>query len=256
LPGKAKYAPFRKADLDNLPLQEARDQCQLCGWVGIRHCETYKDLLPETLTNNPELQKEQRVHLEMIPLCNALNDLAKRFWLLCNGEPPIWVMDTLLENLHQRARRPKAKLSGHWFCAIQVMPETYPARTDEGSTNAATGLPEDELCPIVIKISPKQPNEQIRKFEKRFNDICREERRRYLQSLRAEDWITEPAPAGFKWIDYLARWQAGLSQSEIGPPIKTKTDRTKLSRGIRAAAEYIGITRRESPHGSHHTGAW
>jgi hypothetical protein len=165
-------------------------------------------------------------------------------------------MDTLLANLHQRARRPKVNLSDRWFCAIQVMSQTYPARTEKGWTNTATGLPEEELCPIVITIPPKQPNEHIRKFEKRFNDVCRTERRRYIQALRAEGWSLEPENAGFKWIDYLARWQAGLPQSKIGPAIKKPTDRTKLSRGMKATAEYIGISRRESPHGSHHTGDW
>lgn len=284
---KAQSAPYRKADLNNLPLQEAqhrfieqlakhrplrrmlfgwplrrwkalsdaaRDECQLNRWVMVRCCRVYNDVLPETLANNPVLEEEQRVHLEMIPLCDSLNALARKFGLMYNAEPATWAMDILLDNLHQKATRPRAKGPGQW--CITEMFQAYPALTEQGWISTSTGLPEQELFMIVIEIEPKQPNESVKEFGKRFNKICREKRIEYLRKLKEENWTARRTFEGFRWIDRLAQWQAGMSQSEIDPAIKGQTDRTKFSHGIRGAADYVGITPRLSPYSRRHTGDW
>jgi hypothetical protein len=276
---KAQSAPYRKADLNNLPLQEAqhrfieqlakhrplrrmlfgwplrrwkalsdaaRDECQLHRWVMVRSCRVYNDLLPETLANNPVLQEEQRVHLEMIPLCDSLNAFARKFGLMYNAEPAIWAMDILLDDLHQKAMRPRAKGPRQW--RITEMFQAYPARTEQGWISASTGLPEEELFMIVIEIRPKQPDETFDAFARRFDRTCAKERERYIRELKAAEWIKVRRSEKLSWIDRLAKWQAGLRQTEIDPSIKTVSQRAAFTQGIKRAAKDIGISPRKSKH--------
>lgn len=255
----AKHRPLRRM-LFGWPLKRwkalseaASEQCQLHRWVMIRSCEVYRELLPETLVNNPSLQKEQLIHLEMIPLRDSLNALAKTCELMYKGEPAIWAMDILLDDLHQKATRPRAKEPG-W--RITQMFQAYPARTEQGWISASTGLPEEELFMVMIEIEPKRPDESVKEFEKRFNKTCRRARVEYLLKLKEQKWSTQRPFDGFRWIDRLAQWQAGMSQPEIDRSIKNQNDRSKFSRGIKGAAEYIGITPRPSPHSSRRKGNW
>jgi hypothetical protein len=169
-------------------------------------------------------------------------------------------MDTVVETLHQAARpvlrpnkksgyiRPvKRKRVARWFHLTELS-QAYPAVTEPGWRSVATGLPEEELFTIVIKIPPKQPDESFKALEKRFNKICRTERAEYVQNLKAQQWETPPPNRDFTWIDRLAQWQAGRSSSEIDPSIKTPSQRSSFSRRIKAAGQYIGITPRLSKH--------
>jgi hypothetical protein len=256
----AKHSQIRRT-LFGWPLRRwkalsdaARHVCMFHGWSVMRCVDQYQDLLPEVLANNPELQEQRRVHLEIIPLRDCLHAIAEKFGLMYNSEPAIWAMEFLLENLHQRARRPTVEKPARWHAPI-LFSQVYPAKTEEGFVDLQ-GLPEEEFFWIEIRIAPRKPNETPGAFRTRFNKVCRRVRDEYLASLAAEEWRTRLLLESLAWIDRLAQWQAGYSQSEIDPSIRTQSDRTKFSRGIKSAAQYIGISPRQSPHSSRHTGRW
>ena len=183
----------------------------------------------------------------MIPLHKCLYTWAAKYGLMYNGEPANWVMDAVVETLHWASRRPRKKRTARWVHTIRLSQE-YPARTDKVWTNVSTGRPEGELFPVVIKIPPKQPTEDLKAFEKRFNQTCRNIRKRYLKDLKAEEWETHPPYADFTWIDRFAQWQAGRRASEIDASIKTPNQRSVFSRRIKRTGDYIKITPRLSKH--------
>lgn len=227
----------------------ARDLCREGGWLEIEQSPNWKGLDPIAAARTPGLLEEQRIELELIPLCEHLHEFAARFGLLFKQQPVIWAMQSVIETLDEMGKQRDA--TSRWRHPFNL-PQEYPAPTELGWTNAATGLPEDELFTIVIEIPPKQPNESLKAFEKRFNKACREVRTRYLRYLRSADWKTRLPYQDFTWIDHLAKWQAGRSASEIVPSIKTPSHRAAFSRGIKAAGHYIGITPRLSKHDPKH----
>ena len=224
----------------------AKDLCRLYGWLELQPSPTWTELNPTIAAEDAVIREEQRIHLEMIPLYKSLYALALEFGLLHNGEPATWAMLTVVETLLQAARRPADKRVARWRHHIEI-PQEYPALTESGWANAATGLPEEELFTIVIEIPPKQPNEGIKAFEKRFNNICRKARQEYLRHLRSEEWNAQLPYRDFTWIDRFAQWQAGRSAAEI-VTITTPSDRAAFSRSIKATGEYIRITPRRSKH--------
>lgn len=227
--------------------EPARDLCRLRGWVEIQFSPSCTELLPGVTAENPGLRKEKGIHLEMIPLRKSLYAFALAFGLQNNGEPAYWAMDTIVETLHYAARQPKQKRVAKWIHSVRLSQE-FPALTDAGWKNAATGLPEEELFPIVIEIPPKQPNEDLKAFERRFNKICRSIRTRYIKDLKAQGWETRPPYRDFTWIDRFAQWQAGRSAAEIDTSIKTSSKRSVFSRRIKQTGDYIQITPRLSKH--------
>lgn len=248
----AKHRSFRRA-LFGWPLRRwkalsgaARNECLRKPWTVIQWAHVYEDLLPETLANNPSLQEEQRVHLEMIPLRDSLIALAKKFGLMDQGQPAIWAMEILLEDLHQKASYPKGKL-GQLYRVTEMF-QAYPARTELGWTNVATGRPEEELFMIVIEILPKQPDETFDTFARRFDRTCAKARERYIHELKADEWLAVRKSEKLKWVDHLAKWQVGLGQTEIDPNIKTASQRAAFTQGIKRAAKDIGISPRKSKH--------
>jgi hypothetical protein len=96
----------------------------------------------------------------------------------------------------------------------------------------------------VIEVPPKQPRESFKAFEQRLNRIAREERKQYVQALRARKWKTDPPYRNFTWIDRFAQWQTGHGAAEIAPSIKLPA----FSRSIKETGDYIGITPRLSKH--------
>ena len=225
----------------------ARHICRLNGWVEIQFSRSWTELDRAVAAKKPGSRKEQRIHLEMIPLRKSLYGLASRFGLLYKREPANWAMDTIVETLAWAGSRPKKKRSLRW-CHPIILSHEYPALTEPGWTNASTGLPEDELFPIVIIIPPKQPTEDLKAFQKRFNETCRNVRKRYIKDLKAEEWETRPPYPDFTWVDRFAQWQAGRSASEIDASIKTPNQRSVFSRRIKQTGDYIKITPRLSKH--------
>jgi hypothetical protein len=278
---KAQIAPFRKADLNNLPLQEARqrflaelakhcqvlqtlfdaplkmwdllsgaakDRCRFHGWTVIQFSPTYTELDQAITAGDDKLREEQQIHIEMIPLRESLAELAREFGLIHKGEPAPWAMDAAVETLHQAGRRPLEKRILQWYPAIEGMSEGYPALTEPGVWRHVNGEPEEELFTLKIEIGPKQPTETLKAFRKRFNKTCREEREQYIRELQKAEWITVQRLEHLAWIDRLAQWQARRSQSEIDPFIKSPDHRAALSRDIKRAGSYIGISPRKSKH--------
>jgi hypothetical protein len=221
----------------------ARELCRFGGWMEIVHSPVWAELHPAGVVANASLREEQQLHLEMIPLRDSLFTWAAEFGLVHNGTPATWVMDLVVETLHQAGRRPPDKRIFAWSRTIEFS-QAYPARIEEGWTNASSGLPEQELFTIRIEIPPKQPDETIKAFEKRFNKICRKEREGYLRELKKDHWTTFQRPECLAWIDRLAKWQAGNSTSAIAPSIPYAT----FCRGIKHVAAYIEIDQRKSRH--------
>jgi hypothetical protein len=188
----------------------------------------------------------QAIDRELIPLRNSLWALAEKFGLMHNGQPAIWAMDTMVETLHQRARRPKRRKVSQWF-HMTCLSQEYPAQI-EPDWIPVTGQREEELYAIVVKVAPKRPEESFKAFERRFNKACREVREEYIREVKAKKWVTRPPYRDFTWIDRFAQWQLGHKVSEILPSAKTPSRRSAFSRGIKAVGEYIGITPRMSKH--------
>jgi hypothetical protein len=272
--------PFRKEDLHNLPLLEgrrrfldklaeqcpileelfgsplsvwislsdaARDLCCSNGWGAIDVSPNWTNLNPALAAKNAAVRDEQQIHLEIIPLYDSLCAWASKFELLHKGAPATWAMDTAIETLCHAAGCPKRRRVDRWFHTAELSQE-YPAVTEPGWINAVTGMPEEELFDLWIKIPPKQPNESFKEYRKRFNNTCREAREQYIRALKADHWTAKAPYRNFVWIDRFAQWQAGHSASEIDPSIKTPSDRATFSRGIKITAAYIGITPRVSGH--------
>ena len=195
---------------------------------------------------DPAQQKQKNAGIELVPLREALLNLASRYGLIYNGEPATWAMQTIVETLRSRARYPNSKIR-KWV-HDGLFSEEYPALTEEGWIKPRTGEPEEELFPIRILIQPKQPGESYKAFEKRFNEACKTDREEYIRGLRAAKWRRRPPMRDFMWIDRLAQWQANRSTSEIDPSIRTNSQRAAFSRGLRRAGDYIGITLRISKH--------
>src|SRR5262249_31673484 len=145
---------------------------------------------------------------------------ASKYGLMHKDEPAVWAMQTVVETLRFRARHAKRKM--YRWVHDELYSQEYPAKTEEGWINAATGQQEEELFPIVIDIFPKQPKEDLRAFEKRFNETCRRVRESYIETLKAEKWRILDRERDFTWIDRLAKWQAGRSASEIDASIRTE----------------------------------
>lgn len=226
----------------------AKDLCQFHGWVEIQFSPAYAELDPAVTASDDKLREEQQIHVEIIPLRESLNALARTFELMHNGEPAPWAMDAAVETLHQAGRRPPEKRVLQWSQAITGMSEAYPALTEPGVWLDVNGEPEKELCTLVIEIAPKRPTETFEAFGRRFDRTCAKERERYIRELKAAEWIEVRRSEKLSWIDRLAKWQAGLGQTEIDPSIRTASQRAAFTQGIKRAAKDIGISPRKSKH--------
>jgi hypothetical protein len=282
LPKRTAVKTFRPADPHNLPLEEARQRflqtladhspileelfaeplrlwmsltpaaAKLCGWecpvlwFDILYCPQWTEIDPG-LANDPKVVAEQKANLELLPLRSVLLDFASKFNLMYNGEPAVWAMGTIMESLIWRARHPNSERTRGWVHPTNFSQE-YPALTEEGWVSAKTGLPEEEIFMIVIEVPPKQPGENFKSFEKRFNRVCRQKRQEYIRGLKAAEWTSVAPIKDFTWIDCLAQWQAGRSYSEIDPSVNTHVRRAAFSRALSKASRYIQITLRLSKH--------
>ena len=217
-------------------------------WLEVQQSANWKELSTQAIANSPTLREEQEIQLELIPLYELLASVAARFGLMHHDSPAVWAMETALETLHLAAEYTSGKT--RWSHRVELS-EEYPARSESGWTNVCTGVSEEELFTIVIEIPPKQHDESLKAFEKRFNKACREKRKAYLRGLNEACWSRRRSEA-LLWADRLALWQAGRSQSEIDPEIKTASDRSAFSHAITTVAKQIGITPRKSPHNPLH----
>jgi hypothetical protein len=282
LPKRTAAKAFRSADPDNLPLQEARQRflqtladhspileelfgeplrlwvsltpaaAKLCDWkcsvpwFDILYSSQWTELDPAVVADDPQIAEQQRANFELLPLRGALLDFAAKFGLMYNGEPATWAMGTVVDTLIWRAPHHSRVRTRGWVHDSMVSHE-YPALTEKDWVNVK-GLPERELCTILIELPPKQPSESFKTFEKRFNKACKRIRQDYIRELKAAKWRSVPAVKDFTWIDRLAKWQAGRSFSEIDPTVKTPARRAAFSRALSKAGRYLEITPRLSKH--------
>jgi hypothetical protein len=232
-PKNSNFEPFRKADLDNLPLQQARNcfldqlalytpvletllkqplaawdalpsatkaHCNLYGWAAISY------LSSTAVSDIPETDQP------LVAFHSALVHFSRQHDLLLNGDAVAWAMESALVTLDHYARRPTRQHAPKWIHGM-AMHQCYPARTESGWAQAGTGLPEQEIFTILVEIPPKQPTESFKAFATRFNKICRQAREEYILRLKNAKWETRPPYSGFEWIDRFARWQAGRKAS-------------------------------------------
>ena len=264
------HQPYRPDDPNNVPLAKARERF-------LEQLALHTGILPELLHApvrawkllSAEAQKWLTgygwaviVHLvdcdpnvpegedpKTVAFCRALVRFGRRYHLTHDGSMAVWAMDTAIDTIigHLRPRISMRTRHGRrkarWVHSFE-MHEAYPARTEDGWIHLATREPEKELCTVVIEVPPKQPRESFKAFEQRLNRIAREERKQYVQALRARKWKTDPPYRNFTWIDRFAQWQTGHGAAEIAPSIKLPA----FSRSIKETGDYIGITPRLSKH--------
>jgi hypothetical protein len=165
LPTQTLPQAFRPGDPDNLPLQEARKRfmnilaansrlknrlfnkplrlwmsltpaaAKLCNWdcivpwFGILYCAQWKDLDATIAAGDPQIAEEQRANIELIPLREALINLALQFGLMYRGEPSTWAMGTIVETLIWRGRHPTSKRTRD-LVHDTMLHQAYPSRTE------------------------------------------------------------------------------------------------------------------------------
>jgi hypothetical protein len=213
---------------------------------GILDAPSREERLDESVTAHPDLAAFVAPDNELDPLRDAIVTMASEFGLTLHKSPVRWAVATMVETLSY----PPKLVNGQkprWRHPFSIH-EEYPALTDPSWISASTELPEEELCSIVIEIDPKQPDEDLNKFKRRFRQTCKDRLEQYLKQLSLQGWSSKRMPAMLGWIDKLAQWQAGKSASKIDPKVKTPAARSAVSRGIRCAARFIGITPRQSKH--------
>lgn len=267
--------PYRRSDLRNAPRTEARERF-LDEWAKYQP-DTFLDevvhlwnslppaakqlaSLPEgtgVLDVLPGVQAGESHELpaghtypELYRLCTTVRILVKGIGVTPKGNPPSWVVATIVETLKHCAERHECGKKPRWVHPITLQ-EEYPAEEKEERKRwvaVSTRMPIAEQFHVLVEIHPKQLDENEQKFRNRFNETCRIARERYIEELRQEGWTSKPFPEMLNWIDKLAQWQAGRSSSRIDPSIKSPAARSKFSLGIARAADFIGITPRKSKH--------
>ena len=127
---------------------------------------------PSVIVGDADAQKDYKVHVELIPLREALHIWAAQFSLVDQDVPVFWAMDSAVETLRQAGRRPPEKRVLAWGHPIE-MSEAYPALTEPGEwVRVGTGMPEEELFRmLVIEIHPE--NNQTKRARRSRSDSTR-----------------------------------------------------------------------------------
>ena len=240
-------------------------------------------LLDTSAHVNPKVGAEEviRYYLTLVPLHDALIRVAKQFFLLQEEKPVVWVMETLLSTI-SAVRPPKRLIYDHDFHldypvegdvigagpAVEldfsgIVMVFEGKRADESwqvferrvnhefrqlrKAHLASSTDDDlrgtRRASLVFTAEPQRAGELKRTFVSRLNEAWRLQRRRYRADFGSDRWTTRQ-PITPKWIDELARWQLGESQRAIDPTNREVADRHDFLRRTKAAAEYLGISRR------------